>query len=149
MSQYCPFDNSACITHGFECPFASEIGCSTTHEIYGAGFDPGDLYSAPVVPQVWIERRKKRHSLRKIRFTIEDLQALPYEDYLQTPHWRNVAKRARKRAVYTCEICGTKPGRGRLHVHHKTYANRGRESSEDLQVVCDICHKKIHQGKAE
>lgn len=69
------------------------------------------------------------------------LTKMPYRDYLQTPEWQN--KRAEKlnQAHHRCELCYSNK---RLHVHHKTYARRGKEDLSDLIVLCANCHAKFH-----
>jgi len=34
-----------------------------------------------------------------------------------------------------------------LNVHHNTYKRRGHELGSDLLVLCQKCHKKIHNKK--
>lgn len=41
-----------------------------------------------------------------------------------------------------CFRCGS---RERLNVHHKNYKNLGNETDKDLVVLCENCHKKLHQ----
>lgn len=64
-----------------------------------------------------------------------------YEDYLKSPHWLSVRERKRSSVGYRCELC---PSRDRLHVHHDTYARLGAERMSDLKVLCQRCHKRIH-----
>jgi len=33
----------------------------------------------------------------------------------------------------------------KLHVHHLTYDNLGRELDDDLIVLCNDCHKQVHE----
>ncbi len=72
---------------------------------------------------------------------IQDLRTMPYREYLQTDHWQVLRKRMLKRAGYRCQLCNVE---GRLHVHHRTYENRGNESYSDLIVLCPNCHAKHH-----
>lgn len=72
---------------------------------------------------------------------IKELKTMPYKEYLQTDHWKNVRKRALFRANYKCQLCGSKEN---LNVHHNTYENRGEEKDEDLVVLCENCHGKFH-----
>lgn len=70
------------------------------------------------------------------------LKTMPYKDYLETNHWQEFRKRALSRAGYRCQLCnGKKP----LHVHHRTYENRGEERYQDVIVLCADCHKKFHK----
>lgn len=46
---------------------------------------------------------------------------------------------------YTCQCCKTK--KGALHVHHITYrSNGGGDDLDNLIVLCEDCHKKLHKG---
>ena len=72
---------------------------------------------------------------------INVLKTIPYQEYLQTEHWRNKRYEALKRANHKCQLCGSKEN---LQVHHNTYDNRGNEKDEDLIVLCEICHGKFH-----
>lgn len=69
---------------------------------------------------------------------------LLYDIYLDSPHWKALAKLSREQAGYRCERCGKKPSDGVLHVHHLSYENLGYEPPEDLMVLCEKCHKDIH-----
>ena len=68
---------------------------------------------------------------------------MPYADFLRTTYWQGVAYTIKKRARYTCEICGSKED---LVAHHKTYEHHGDEIHhlDDLQCLCRSCHEKIH-----
>ena len=69
------------------------------------------------------------------------LSDIPYNEYLATRHWQELAGQARKRAEYRCQLCN---GNGRLHVHHRTYFRRGRKDEDkDLLVLCERCHREF------
>lgn len=72
---------------------------------------------------------------------ITDLKYMPYKEYLQTKHWKNIKKKTLIRAGYKCQLCSNKFN---LNVHHNTYENRGEEKDEDLVVLCEICHGRFH-----
>jgi hypothetical protein len=61
---------------------------------------------------------------------------MPYQDYLQTPEWRERAADALQRAGHRCQVC--KRNR-ECHVHHRTYQRCGAEFPADLIVLCDEC----------
>jgi len=64
-----------------------------------------------------------------------------YQKYLKSKEWsdiRNDLFHVRGRA---CERCGST---NRLQVHHITYKNVFKEEPEDLEILCDSCHKKEH-----
>jgi hypothetical protein len=72
-----------------------------------------------------------------------------YARYLETPHWENLSAKTRRERL-TCEDCGIDNYKSlalykqRLHVHHKTYKNIGKEQPEDLILLCWACHLKTH-----
>lgn len=86
----------------------------------------------------------------KIFFLNADLVAeaindMDYQDFLNTPYWRTIARHVRKRAKYKCQLCNSG---GELHVHHKTYENHGYELQRcetDLICLCSDCHEKFHE----
>lgn len=69
--------------------------------------------------------------------------ARTYADYLRTRHWFGVRKVV-LRLVPFCEECGVESVP--FEVHHKTYRNIGNEKLDDLQVLCNKCHKAAHHG---
>ena len=81
--------------------------------------------------------------------SISELCNLPYEEYLLTEHWQEVRRGALKRAKHKCQLCNKSSN---LHVHHRTYENRGCEDISDVIVLCRECHEKhhdIHKGTLE
>lgn len=77
--------------------------------------------------------------------TIDYLCSLPYEQYLQSKHWRvKVRPPALERARYRCQLCGKDPGSPPLEVHHNNYARLGQELPSDVIALCDACHRKHH-----
>lgn len=64
-----------------------------------------------------------------------------YALYLQSDEWRLRAWRCKNSARYRCQLCDRA---GRLHAHHRTYANLGRELPSDLIALCRRCHKRHH-----
>jgi len=69
------------------------------------------------------------------------LRNIPYTEYLQTKHWKNIREIALLRANHKCRMCGSKE---KLQVHHNTYNNLGNERNEDLTVLCKECHEFLH-----
>lgn len=68
---------------------------------------------------------------------------LRYAHFLETPYWKAVKKmKLKKQRV--CERCGTDR---MLQVHHKTYFHHYDEHKwlEDLEVLCNDCHKAKHE----
>jgi hypothetical protein len=75
-----------------------------------------------------------------------ELATMPYTDYLLTPEWQHRRLDQLDRAGYRCQMCNREPRKGNpLHVHHRTYANRGNERPGDLIVLCKNCHFAFHE----
>lgn len=72
------------------------------------------------------------------------LRTMPYTEYLKTDHWQELRTKMLKRAGFRCQVCNAK--NVSLHVHHRTYANRGRETYSDLIVLCANCHETFHDN---
>jgi len=73
---------------------------------------------------------------------INTFKAMPYDEYLQTEHWQHFKTEALKASGYRCKMCNTPDDT--LHVHHNNYGNRGRETFNDIIVLCGDCHAKFH-----
>lgn len=69
-----------------------------------------------------------------------------YHDYLDSPEWWQQRRAALARANYRCEREAPDGPRhlGSLEVHHRTYHNLGVEEAEDLEVLCEGCHRAEH-----
>jgi hypothetical protein len=59
-----------------------------------------------------------------------------------TPHWRQLKLAASVRAGNKCERCWR--SRPHLQLHHTSYVRLGHESLNDVELVCDDCHRKAH-----
>ena len=69
-----------------------------------------------------------------------------YNDYRKSIEWKNLEDSAFKRANNKCEICG----RPAQVVHHKSYtANFKDDNLDNLLVLCNKCHYKIHRSEIE
>lgn len=79
---------------------------------------------------------------------VSTLKTMPYEDYLNTPHWHEVREAALERAGHRCQVCNHY-GKN-LQAHHRTYENRGNESPQDIIILCGDCHALFHEnGKVQ
>ena len=72
---------------------------------------------------------------------IEYLKNMQYLEYLKTDHWQHFRKEAFKFYKSSCQICNSK---NNLNIHHKTYKNRGRETFNDIVILCYNCHELFH-----
>lgn len=78
---------------------------------------------------------------REQELRAEELQTMPYREYLKTPEWLETRISKLKSASFRCQLCNVG---GQLDVHHRTYERRGAEWSSDLIVLCRNCHGKFH-----
>lgn len=62
-------------------------------------------------------------------------------EYYQSPEWKQIRQQKLKEAGYVCELCGSAIN---LRVHHLTYDHFGCEPLDDLLVVCEKCHTRLH-----
>lgn len=71
---------------------------------------------------------------------LAELQAMSYEDYVQTPEWNATCKKVLK-VVTSCQECGSTYN---LDVYHQAGWDRlGSEIEGDLIVLCDNCFKEM------
>jgi hypothetical protein len=69
-----------------------------------------------------------------------------YHNYLKSPEWKAFRKLAFEHYGRKCSECDrTKT----LQIHHKTYDNIFNEKLEDVVVLCEYHHKKVHGIKTE
>jgi len=80
---------------------------------------------------------------RPARFSdeAERLRCMPYKQYLQTEHWKQMRAKMLRKAKNRCQLCNSE---SLLNVHHRTYERRGCEWKVDLIVLCSYCHAKFH-----
>lgn len=61
--------------------------------------------------------------------------------YMQTEQWKQLKQTRLMIAQYKCECCGSA---NRLHLHHVTYERLTQELIEDVVILCEECHSKLH-----
>lgn len=83
----------------------------------------------------WRAQREKRERE-------DELKWMPYREYLGTSEWAQRRRSVIQRADFRCQVCASE---GRLHVHHRTYINRGNERPEDMIALCAGCHELFHK----
>ena len=67
-----------------------------------------------------------------------------YHEYIKSPEWKEVSRQAKERAGYRCQLCNRSGDDKSLHTHHRTYDRLFFELESDLIVLCESCHKKLH-----
>lgn len=76
------------------------------------------------------------------------MNAAEYQEYLHSDRWKalraSVFKRVADPRCYCCEK--RKAAGWYLEVHHLTYERVGRELPGDLVLVCEWCHRSIHDA---
>lgn len=82
------------------------------------------------------ERKKKRKDKAPKGFVRPK-----YETYIRSKKWFRKRKNMLALCGSQCENCGNTKS---LQVHHLHYRTLGRESVNDLKLLCDSCHKKEH-----
>lgn len=64
-----------------------------------------------------------------------------YEDYLLTPHWKNLREEKFKQVGKACQVC---PSKQIIHVHHIRYKNLIDCTVDDVLPLCEVCHNDLH-----
>ena len=62
-----------------------------------------------------------------------------YDTYLESVHWKELSRRMRRERG-RCELCSGPAEQ----VHHLHYETLGYEGLDDVIVLCERCHSKIH-----
>jgi hypothetical protein len=75
---------------------------------------------------------------------LDELQTMPYREYLRTPEWRERASVTYARFGWRCAVCN---GGADLEAHHRTYDRRGVEEPGDLTALCPSCHGLFHEWR--
>lgn len=88
------------------------------------------------------QRAKRRKNKKQRRYRPPGQQHTDsYRAYLASPEWRRKRWAALQHHGRHCGVCRT---RHNLHVHHKTYARLFRELMDDLEILCEECHRMHH-----
>ena len=75
-----------------------------------------------------------------------------YDNYLQGQWWRDRRKTFISKTWKRCFICRARDQK--FNVHHKRYTDEkgsilNREKHTDLRLLCEPCHKAIHELSLE
>lgn len=115
---FVPPPKARVLIHSGQRPLDSQVRVVATHPIQTA-------VSGSRVLGNWEERRRL------------------YTKYIASNAWMRVRVRVFNRRGVQCEKCGSTDGT-RLDIHHLTYERLGFERDEDLQILCQACHRKAH-----
>lgn len=72
-----------------------------------------------------------------------------YHDYLRSDKWKQKREDLFKIRGRRCERYVEGKCSNKIEVHHKTYENIFDEKLEDLEVLCNVCHRKEHKIDTE
>lgn len=65
--------------------------------------------------------------------------SMAYQNHIRSAQWKNTREMMFKLRGKKCERCDNK---STLEIHHKTYERFGRESPNDLEVLCKHHHEE-------
>lgn len=69
-----------------------------------------------------------------------------YKEYIKSEAWQRKRKQALKYYGNKCVMCGAKKKAfNHLEVHHRHYRTFTQERMQDLTVLCNKCHTKLHK----
>lgn len=84
-----------------------------------------------------------KYEIKGYKDYLKLMKYMPYEDYTRTEHWLHFKNEALLFFGHKCQLCDSK--NDEIHVHHKTYENRGRETFNDVIPLCSKCHRLVHE----
>ena len=64
------------------------------------------------------------------------------QEYLASPQWKALKQQRLIVANHKCENCSSTH---RLELHHVTYARLRNEHINDVLILCNLCHNKLHK----
>lgn len=73
-----------------------------------------------------------------------------YAQYLNSPEWQQVRRRAILRDNFTCQNCFAKVTDYNAHAHHLTYDSyklQGVTYAFEVVTLCPKCHANYHEGR--
>ncbi len=98
-------------------------------------YGPRKKKAKPVTKAPASKKKKRNKKKRKGRPARVD-----YRVYIKSKEWCEKSKQFRAETG-KCEKCGSLND---LQCHHLHYRTLGRETRKDIQVLCGICHMKVH-----
>ena len=73
-------------------------------------------------------------------------KSICYKAVLASKRWRELHYAKEKQIGYHCEHCGCSH-RSKLELHHKHYRSLGRETLNDVELLCRNCHHEADQQR--
>jgi len=84
-------------------------------------------------------------SLIEMTWAVRPRRSMDYQEYLDSPAWRERAEAEKDRAGQRCRVCNAGRDAVSLDTHHRTYERIGHEVEGDLIVLCRDCHRIFHE----
>jgi hypothetical protein len=75
--------------------------------------------------------------------------AIDYDKYIKSPEWLVKSRMFIGRRGYKCERCGVSIEEKTLFSHHLHYQTLGRETGNEIEVLCFDCHQKADAMRQE
>lgn len=113
-----------------------------------------DKYLVPTTANIYPEYAETQlAAFKRYLRTIDEskvaevIQAMSYENFLQTLYWKSVSYIVKQNNNHRCVLCSSNDS---LAVHHNTYMNHGYEHKDyvikyDLTTLCENCHSSFHK----
>ncbi len=86
-----------------------------------------------------IEEYLKKHNIVRT----ETVSRSEHQNFIKSEYWKNLTERYKNIIGQQCELCFSNDS---LCVHHNNYWNKGKETSEDIIILCRKCHNKFHKN---
>lgn len=120
---------------------------------HGNSFDRMLLDESVDAVGKWNGRKKRRRGKRSFRRTSHSVSRPPdsasreqwrlfYKSYIHSIEWGRKRQQAFEYHGRVCNRCGATR---RLQVHHRNYHRIGDEAMDDLEVLCEDCHRHEHR----
>ncbi len=95
-----------------------------------------------------LKAEERKNELKQARPYSRDTNAgIEYNEYINSPEWREKAEEAKARAGNRCQVCNRSRAEVQIDAHHRTYERLGKELIEDITVLCRECHQLYEDAK--
>lgn len=117
-----------------------EFKTNLTQQVFDEYLKEGDDTDFGLLKALWYAIDEKT-----MNYMVNTMEG-DYSAFLNTIYWKTVAKGAKRRAGYRCQLCNSKD---ELNVHHRCYEHKGTEilHMDDLICLCHKCHEHHHRGR--
>lgn len=103
--------------------YSSEDSRELNEYLYGFDFNKVVRAKSKPTPEPLISRESK-------------------QNYLSSPQWQTLKRQRLALANHKCENCRST---SKLELHHVTYVRLMNEHINDVAILCNSCHSKLHK----